>query len=96
MSKTTTKGRPVIVCTNLRGIFFGYAEDTSGETIKLTGARNAWYWKCDAGFMQLAETGPQKGSKVGARADMELRGISCVLEVSPKAVDAWESASWGK
>lgn len=39
MSENTT-GRPVIVCTEHRGVFFGYADDTSGTTINLK--RAAW------------------------------------------------------
>ena len=84
--------RPVIVCTIHRGVFFGYADDTSGDTIKLTGARMAIYFGTTKGVMQLAETGPTSNSKISARADIDLRAVTAVFEVSPAAVIAWEKA----
>ena len=36
--------RPVIVTTAHRGVFFGYATNTDGETIALTRARLCIYW----------------------------------------------------
>jgi hypothetical protein len=88
------KSRPVIVTTEFRGVFFGYAEDTSGETITLTKARNCIYWSAKTGgFMGLASNGPASGSRIGATVDkIELRKITSVLEVAPKAVEAWAEA----
>jgi hypothetical protein len=86
-------GRAVVVTTKFRGVFFGYAGDTSGDTIKLTRARNCIYWsKETGGFMGLAATGPANGSKIGARADIELREITSVLEATTEAAAAWEAA----
>jgi len=46
--------RPVVVTTAHRGVFFGYAGDTSGQTIKLERARNCVYWTSDVrGFIGL-------------------------------------------
>lgn len=84
--------RPVIVCTSHRGVFFGYAEDTSGEKINLTGARMAIYFGTTKGVMQLAETGPTSSSKISARADCEIRGVTAVFEVTDIATKAWEAA----
>ncbi len=84
--------RPVIITTKHRGVFFGYAEDTDGDTIKLERARCAIYWGTTKGFMQLAEAGPTPKSRVGARADIELRDVTAVVEVSEDAVKAWERA----
>lgn len=84
--------RPVIVCTELRGVFFGYATDTKGEVIHLKRARMAIYWGTTRGIMELAETGPTEKSKISARADLGLRRISAVMEVSPEAAKAWEDA----
>lgn len=54
-----TKARPVVVTTEYRGVFFGYAEDTSGDIITLSNARNCIYWSAaTGGFMGLAATGP--------------------------------------
>ena len=87
--------RPVIVTTEFRGVFFGYSDDTSGDTIALTNARNCIYWPADnGGFGGLASDGPVKGSRIGARVEkIELRKITAVIEVSDAAVKAWEAAN---
>ena len=88
--------RAVLVTTEHRGVFFGYATDVSGETIKLRAARNVVYWSADVkGFLGLAASGPSKTCKVGPSADIELRAITCVVSVMPKAVEAFEIAPWG-
>jgi len=87
--------RPVIVTTEHRGVFFGYATATSGETIQLRRARLCIYWSADLrGFMGLASNGPTRGCKIGPAADIELRDITSVVEVSPEAVAKWEAAPW--
>ena len=88
------KLRPVLVTTEFRGIFFGYADDTSGDNITLTNARNCIYWpSANGGFGGLASEGPAKGSRIGARVDkIDLRKITSVSEVADDAVKAWESA----
>lgn len=85
--------RPVIVCTEYRGVFFGYATDTSGDVIKLRSARMAIYWGTDRGVMQLAESGPTSKSKISARADIEVRKVTAVFEVTPEATAQWEAVS---
>jgi hypothetical protein len=87
--------RAVLVTTSHRGVFFGYATETGAETIKLRSARNCIYWPTDnKGFMGLANMGPVKGARVGPAADIELRDITSVAEVTTAAVAAWESAPW--
>lgn len=86
------KERAVIVCTSHRGVFFGYAQDTTGDSIQLRAARMAIYFGTTRGVMQLAETGPTSNSKISARADIEVRSITAVFEVTPAAVQAWEEA----
>ena len=87
--------RPVLVTTVHKGVFFGYAEDTTGATIKLTRARNCIYWPATTqGFMGLAEHGPRDGAKIGPFADIELRDITSVSEVTAEAVNRWESFKW--
>ncbi len=86
------KERPVIVCTEHRGVFFGYAEDTSGGVIHLKRARMAIYFGTTRGLMELAETGPTAKSKISARADMEVRKVTAVFEVSEAATAKWEAA----
>lgn len=87
------KERPVLVCTEHRGVFFGYAEDTTGTTILLKRARMAIYFGTTRGVMELAETGPTEKSKVSARADLDVRKITAVMEVTPEACKKWEEAN---
>jgi len=84
--------RPVIVCTEHRGVFFGYAEDTNGDRVHLKRARMAIYFGTQRGVMQLAETGPTSTSKISARADIDVRKVTAVFEVTPEAAKAWEEA----
>lgn len=72
MSKA--KERPVIVCTEFRGVL-----DTSGDV-----ARMAIYWDTTRGVMELAEAGPNSRSKISARADIEVRKVTAVFEVTPR------------
>ena len=84
--------RPVIVTTEHRGVFFGYASDTSGSAIHLKRARMAIYWGTTRGLMQLAETGPTPSCKISARADLDVRKVTAVFEVTPEAAAKWEAA----
>lgn len=55
-NKVKKQERPVIVTTEHRGVFFGYATNTDGETIDLKRARLCVYWSADVkGFMGLAQ-----------------------------------------
>lgn len=93
---TAAKERAVLVCTDKRGVFFGYATDTSGDQITLHRARNVIYWPAkNKGFLGLAEAGPAEGSRVGPSAtELQLRGITCVATCSEEAVKRWELAPW--
>ncbi len=89
------KERAVLVTTIHKGVFFGYAKDTNGKTIKLRAARNCIYWPVEQkGFLGLASTGPVSGARIGPAADLELRDITAVAECTPAAVEAWEKAPW--
>lgn len=83
--------RPVIICTEHRGVFFGYASETSGDTINLADARMAIAFGTTKGVMQLAETGPTEHSKISAKADIEVRKVTAVFEVSPEAKVKWDA-----
>lgn len=88
-----TKERPVICTTAHRGVFFGYATDTNGETISLKRSRLCIYWSADLrGFMGLASHGPNSSCKIGPAADITLRSITAVLEVTPEAEAKWNSS----
>ena len=88
------KERAVLVTTAHRGVFFGYAENTDGDVIKLKRARNCIQWRNIHGFLALAESGPTKNCRIGPPADIELRNITCVAEVTPEAVKQWEVGHW--
>lgn len=93
VEKSKQKERAVLVTTEFRGVFFGYATDTDGSVIKLSRARNCIYWdNKTGGFLGLAEFGPGAGCRIGARGDVDMRKITCVAEMTPAAVQAWESA----
>ena len=89
--------RGVIVTTQHRGVFFGYAADIDGAIIKLRAARNCLSWSSEIkGFLGLAATGPNKNCKVGPAADISLRDITSVIECTPEAIRAWEVAPWSR
>ena len=94
-SSTEIKPRPVLVTTEFQGVFFGYADDTSGDNITLTNARNCLYWSsATGGFGGLASEGPANGSRIGARVEkIDLRKVTSVSEVSAEAAEKWESAN---
>jgi hypothetical protein len=95
--ETPMPARPVLVTTAHCGVFFGYAENTDGDTIKLKRARNCIYWPVTVkGFLGLAAVGPLEGSRIGPAADIELRNITCVTECTAAAVAAWEAAPWSE
>ena len=79
----TKQGRPVLVTTAHRGVFFGYLDGPTGVTVKLKQARLCVYWTVDLrGFMGLAANGPSSGCKIGPAADIELRDVTSIVEVS--------------
>ena len=86
--------RPVLVTTEFRGVFFGFAEDTSGDNVTLTNARNCIYWPPNqGGFAGLASEGPAEGSRIGAYVEkIDLRKVTSVTEVSVAAAGKWEAA----
>ena len=96
MATKTTKKKPAKKSTTKkRGVFFGYATKTDGATIKLERARNCVFWDASVrGFLGLAATGPNNLCRIGPPADIELRAITCVANVSTDAVKAWESQPW--
>ena len=99
MSKTTMSKnieKPVLVTTAHRGVFFGYAKDTEGEAIKLRNGRNVIYWGASLkGFLGLAAMGPDSSCRIGPAANIQLRNITSVSDVTPGAVVKFESAPWG-
>ena len=100
MSKKTERksagGRPVLVTTAHRGVFFGYAAgNTDGDLVQLDRARLVVSWSADMrGFMGLAAHGPSDACRIGPAATITLRDITSVVEVEPEAVRRFEDAPW--
>ena len=85
---------PVIVCTDKRGVVFGYCTDTSARPIKLANARMTLYWSSDVGgVFGLGERGPTKDCKISAvLPEILLEGVTAIFTVDPVAEKAWTSA----
>lgn len=89
------KQASVLVTTSHRGVFWGRIESSrdNGRTVVLTGARCAIYWATNKGFLELAQIGPNKSSKVGAVAPrITLHDVTSVTECTDAAAGAWEAA----
>lgn len=91
--------QPVIACTAKRGVFFGYAADPMADPLQLTDARMCIMWKNTGGVMGLADKGPQNavasgtdGSRIGATADITIKEITAVFQVTNEAENAWLAA----
>lgn len=93
------KGQAVVVTTDQKGVFFGYAaDDYPGDTdfIVLEKVRNCIYWANTVkGFLGLTATGPNKACRVGPPCPLgRVRGVTMIGDVTPEAIRAWESAPW--
>lgn len=95
MASSKKKGTAVVVTTEHRGVFFGYASE-SGVTMELKEARMCLYWSADVkGVLGLAVTGPNKGCRVGpAVSSLRLEKVTAVAEVTPQAEEAWLKGFW--
>jgi hypothetical protein len=88
--------QPLIVTTQHRGVFFGYGEPTTEKIIRLERVRMCVYWpESNHGILGLASDGPKKGAQVGPAAPaLLLQDVTAVIDVTPQAVEAWESEPW--
>ena len=86
--------------TTKRGVFMGFIdpEDAGKETLEAYDVRMAIYWSADVkGVIGLAATGPTKGCKISAAAKKAtLKGVTAVMELTDKAIKAWEAEPWSK
>ena len=94
-SPSNGAGRPVLVTTEFRGVFFGYLKSRDGSTVILTNARNCIYWSAKTGgFGGLATVGPQSGSRIGERISaVELLKVTSIADCEPAAVETWEKTN---
>ena len=87
------KAKPVLVTTEHRGVFFGFLESRIGNSVVLQGARCAIYWNTKGGFLELAQIGPNDGSRIGSAAPrLELFDVTSIADVTPEAVEKWQKA----
>jgi len=93
-NKSISLPTAVIVCTDKRGVVFGYTTNYHGDQITLTQARMCLYWSAEVGgVFGLAEKGPTKNCKISAIApSLMLNGITAVLSVDDVAEKAWLNA----
>jgi hypothetical protein len=95
MSTSKTKKstpKSVIITTSHRGVFWGYLESEKDRTVVLAGARNAILWNTKKGFVELADIGPNSGSRIGARAQrITLHDVTSITECTDAATKAWEA-----
>ena len=87
----------ILVTTAHRGVFFAQIEESTDLTQKmltnLKNCRMAIYWATTKGIMELAADGPNKNSKIGAPADVDvLHDVTAVFLVSDKAAEKWAAA----
>lgn len=89
-----TPVQPVIVCTDKRGVVFGYCGDVHGRPIVLTDARMCLYWDTKVGgVFGLGDVGPNKDCKISATLGrVTLEGVTAVFSVTDVAEKAWTSA----
>ncbi len=95
MKEERLEERLVVILTEFKEIFCGWATDTRGDRVFLRQARQACYFSADThGLLGLAINGPAAGSKIGPPADIECRRVVNIIECGPSAVAAWEGATW--
>lgn len=87
----------ILVTTQHRGVFFAQVEDSTDLTPKmltnLKNCRMAIYWNTKKGILELAEVGPNSGSKIGSPADVDvLHDVTGVFSVTDKAAEKWLAA----
>lgn len=83
----------VLVTTAHRGVFFGALKSREGNSVVLADARCAIYWNTTGGFLELAERGPNDGSRIGSTAPrIQLFDVTSISEVTPEAVEKWQAA----
>ena len=86
--------KAVVVCTDKRGVVFGYTKNENKNPIKLTDARMCLYWPSEiGGVFGLGEIGPNKDTKISATlSKIKLEGVTAVFDVSKDAEKAWNAA----
>ena len=83
----------ILVTTKHRGVFYGQVaddQDMNATTMRLENARCAIRWNTTTGVAELAEKGPNEGTRVGAVATIEaLHDITAIWAVTDEAAAKW-------
>ena len=83
----------VLITTKHRGVFFGQLVTREGNLVTLENARCAIRWNTEGGFLELADRGPNEGSKIGPTApQIELYDVTSIAKCTDEAVTAWQRA----
>lgn len=86
--------KPVIVTTSLKGVFFGYIQETDMKetTVTLKNCRNVIYWSCKGGFLSLCTT-IEAGSRLGTLApEVIIQNVTSISVCTPEQAErllAW-------
>lgn len=90
---------PAVVCTDKRGVVFGYITDANADPMVVQNARMCLRWSTKVGgVFGLAEKGPYDASKSGETTvsatvtSVTLRGITAVFSCDEIAEKAWLTA----
>jgi hypothetical protein len=82
-----------------RGVFAGLIDpkDVNNETLTIENVRMAVFWSEDVkGVLGLATNGPSKTCRITAAVSKaSIKGVTAIMELSDKAVKAWEKEPWG-
>lgn len=83
----------VLITTTHRGIFAGHLSvDASPAYVIITDARCAIRFGTTGGFLELADTGPTKDSKIGnAVSSIKVFDITSITLVSEEAQVKWKA-----
>lgn len=92
-------GRPVVVTTELKGVFFGLLDgshDPSDSSLILTSVQMCVYWSSDVrGVLGLAAKGPSKTCRVTPIVPkIELQKVTAVMDATDEATKAWRAQPW--
>ncbi len=86
----------VLITTQHRGVFFAQIDETADLTARtltnLKNCRMAIYWNTKRGVTELANEGPNSGSRIGAPADVDvMHDVTAVFSVTDKAAEKWNA-----
>ena len=92
---TETEPNWHLITTQHRGVFAGELKERrdNDKTVVLTSARCAIKFNTTGGFLELADKGPNSGSKIGNPApEITLLDVTSITLCSAEATDAWKQA----